>query len=98
MLWRSASPGAHISRRLLRKGTPRYSLCDEAGERAEGQVAQTLRDGIGGTVETADEAERQLIRRIGAGEREALTALFLRYRMPLFGYLIRVTKCRELAE
>jgi RNA polymerase sigma-70 factor (ECF subfamily) len=61
-------------------------------------VAQTLRDGIDGMVETADEAERQLIRRIGAGEREALTALFLRFRTPLFGYLLRVTECRELAE
>lgn len=61
-------------------------------------MAQTLRDGIGGMVETADEADRQLIRRLGAGEREALTALFLRFRTPLFGYLIRVTNCRELAE
>src|SRR5260370_42663223 len=49
-------------------------------------------------VQTADEAERQLIRRMSAGEREALTALFLRFRMRLFGSLIRVTDCRELAE
>src|SRR5260370_3023180 len=49
-------------------------------------------------VERADEAERELIRRISAGEREALTALFLRFRTPLFGYLLRVTQCRELAE
>src|SRR5258708_12366885 len=50
MLWLAPPPQAHISMRLLRRGAPRYSLSDEAGERAEGVggTDATRRDRRGG--------------------------------------------------
>jgi RNA polymerase sigma factor (sigma-70 family) len=40
----------------------------------------------------------QTIRRIAAGDREALTELYLRYRQPIFRYLLQLTPDRGLAE
>ncbi len=40
----------------------------------------------------------QTIRRIAAGDREALTELYLRYHQPLFRYLLQLTPDHGLAE
>jgi RNA polymerase sigma-70 factor (ECF subfamily) len=64
----------------------------------EEQVAQTLHHGLGPMAETDDDAERQLIERIAAGDREALSELFHRSRLAVLGYLLRLTDHRELAE
>jgi len=39
-----------------------------------------------------------LLRRIAAGDRDALEALYQRYQRPLFRYLLQLTPDRELAE
>jgi RNA polymerase sigma-70 factor (ECF subfamily) len=40
----------------------------------------------------------QTIRRVAAGDRQALTELYLRYRQPLYRYLLQLTPDRGLAE
>lgn len=44
------------------------------------------------------EDDLQAIRRIASGDRQALTALYMRYRQPLFRYLLQLTPDRGLAE
>jgi RNA polymerase sigma-70 factor (ECF subfamily) len=44
------------------------------------------------------EDDIQAIRRIASGDRQALTALYLRYQQPLFRYLLQLTPDRGLAE
>lgn len=48
--------------------------------------------------ESPAEHDQQLITRIAAGEREALTDLYLCYRQPLFAFLLRLTPDYGLAE
>ena len=44
------------------------------------------------------EDDRQLVKRIGAGDRQALTDLYGRYQRPLFHYLLQLTPDYGLAE
>ncbi len=48
--------------------------------------------------DSADTAEVALLQRIALGDRQALADLYLRYRTPLFQYLLQFTSDRGLAE
>jgi RNA polymerase sigma-70 factor (ECF subfamily) len=47
---------------------------------------------------TDGDAERDLMRRMGSGDREAFSALYRRVERPLFGYLMKLVRERDLAE
>lgn len=47
---------------------------------------------------TADDDDARLLAAVGAGDRQALTDLYLRYRDLLFRYLLRLAPQREVAE
>lgn len=61
------------------------------------QDAQDTQTCCAARLESA-ETDRRLLQRVGAGERDALTDLYLRYRQPLFNYLSRLTPDYALAE
>jgi RNA polymerase sigma-70 factor (ECF subfamily) len=48
--------------------------------------------------ESCTRDDQDMLRRVGAGDRQALADLYLRYRQSLFQYLLRLTPDRGLAE
>ena len=48
--------------------------------------------------EAAADADHQLVKRIAAGDRQALAELYSRFRQPLFHYLLQLTPDAGLAE
>jgi len=67
------------------------------------RATRVVDDGRDGMTETpaglgADDEDGRLVARLAAGDRDALVALYERYQRPLFGYLLRLTDDRGLAE
>lgn len=59
---------------------------------------QTIAQGIGWMSEAATSEERQIVKRIARGDRQALAELYTRFRQPLFHYLLQLTPDIGLAE
>jgi RNA polymerase sigma-70 factor (ECF subfamily) len=61
-------------------------------------MEQVLNTDIAWQADLSTDEDAQTLRRIAAGDRQALTALYLRHRVPLYRYLLQLTPDHGLAE
>ena len=64
----------------------------------EAHVDSVVGRGVGWMPESCTRDDQDVLQRVGAGDRQALADLYLRYRQTLFQYLLRLTPDRGLAE
>ena len=68
------------------------------GFTVDNRMEQVLNSDIAWRTDLPADEDAQTLKRIAAGDRQALTALYMRHRLPLFRFLLQLTPDHGLAE